>query len=224
MALIDLPFGLPGFEVDRVEEHNEMIEIEAHSITEKAECSGCQQGSQSIHSYYSRSPFDLPVSGYRTCLKLTVRRFRCKTPGCTKVTFTERFPELLAPNAQRTERLTTALGAVAFVLGGQAGSHLATPLKMPTSGDTLLRVIRRVPMPISSEPEIVGVDDWAYRRGRVYGTLLVDLERHQAIDLLEDRTAETLANWLKAHTQVTKIARDRSTEYTRGITLGAPQA
>jgi transposase len=136
----------------------------------------------------------------------------------------ERLPDLVAPYAQRTERLAAALSALAFALGGQAGSRLATKLNMLTSGDTLLRVIRKTPAPVADEPEVIGVDDWAKRRGRVYGTILVDLERQCVTDLLADRSAETLAEWLKAHTSVKTVARDRSSEYARGIVLGAPQA
>ena len=175
-----------------------------------------------MHSYYQRAPADLPISDCRVRLHLTVRRFRCQTPACPQATFVERFP-LMALHAQRTERLNTALGEVAFALGGQAGSRLAKKLNISISGDTLLRIIRRTPAPVVNEPRIVGVDDWAKRRGRVYGTILVDLERHRVADLLSDRTAETLTDWLKAHS-VQTVARDRSGEYTRGITLGAPQA
>lgn len=224
MTPIELPFSLPGFEVDKVGERDNLIEVIAHSVTDEVICPTCQQRSRRVHSYYQRSPTDLPVSDRSVRLYLTVKRFRCQTPGCSRGTFVERLPDLVTPYAQRTERLTAALGAIAFALGGQAGSRLAAKLSMPTSGDTLLRVIRRMPDPATDEPEVIGVDDWAKRRGRVYGTLLVDLERRRVIDLLADRTAETLAEWLKAHTRVKTVARDRSSEYARGIALGAPQA
>lgn len=224
MSPIELPFSLPGFAVDEVGERDGMIEVVAHSTWQEAICPACQQRSRRVHSYYQRAPADLPISDRRVRLQLTVRRFRCETQGCSKATFAERLPDLLAPHAQRTERLTTALGAVAFALGGEAGSRLATKLGMPTSGDTLLRTIRRTPGPAVAGPRVIGVDDWAIRRGRVYGTILVDLERRRVADLLCDRTAQTLAEWLKAHTSVQTVARDRSGEYARGITLGAPQA
>jgi transposase len=95
---------------------------------------------------------------------------------------------------------------------------------MGVSGDTLLRMIRNAPAQLSEEAEVIGVDDWAKRRGRVYGTILVDLERHRVIDLLADRTADTLAEWLRSHPKVKIVARDRSMEYARGISAGAPQA
>jgi transposase len=224
MTPIGLPFILPGFEIDEVSECDGVIEVAAHSAMAMAECPFCHQRSDRVHSYYQRSPADAPVSDRWVWLRLTVRRFRCQFVMCPKVTFAERLPDLVAPNAQRTERLTAGLRAVAFALGGQSGGRLAWKLKMPASGDTLLRIIRRTSEPVMDPPNVLGVDDWAKRRGRIYGTILVDLERHRVIDLLNDRTAETIAEWLKAHTSVAVVTRDRSTEYARGIALGAPHA
>jgi transposase len=224
MASIELPFSLPGFVVDEVRDRDDVIEVVARPTQKQAICPSCRQPSRRIHSYYQRAPADLPILDRRVHLQLTVRRFRCETPECAKTTFAERLPTLLAPHAQQTQRLNTALSAVAFALGGEAGSRLATKLALPISGDTLLRMIRKTPEPTPEMPSILGVDDWAQLRGRVYGTILVDLQRCRVVDLLEDRTAETLAQWLKAHLSVRTVARDRSREYIRGITLGAPQA
>ena len=165
MAPIELPFSLPGLALDEVSECDGVIEIRAHSLQAEAVCPACQHRSRRIHSYYPRSPADLPVSDRRVRLRLTVRRFRCLTQGCPKVTFAERLPDLVVPHAQRTERLNTALSAVAFALGGQAGQRLAARLRMPISGDTLLRIIRRTPDPAADCPRVLGVDDWAQRRG-----------------------------------------------------------
>jgi transposase len=219
-----LLFDLPGFEVDEVSQQGQAIELVAHSTGNEAICPACQQHSQSIHSYYERSPADLPFMDRRVHLRLTVKRFRCQNPECSKATFVERWPHLLPVHAQRTERLRTALGAVAYALGGNAGSDVAEQLKMPSSGDTLLRILRQLPKPSPAEPEILGVDDWAKRRGRWYGTILIDLERRQVLDLLPNRTAETLAEWLRVHPLIKIVTRDRSAEYARGIALGAPQA
>lgn len=224
MPPIELPFALPGFQVDEVSKQDDVIEVSAHAIGAEAICPVCQQCSRRVHSYYQRSPVDLPVTDYRVRLHLMVRRFRCQNPECTKATFAERLPMLVAAHAQRTERLTTAASAVAFALGGRAGRRLMVALRMPMSGDTLLRLIRRSPCPEVGEPNVIGIDDWAKRRGRMYGTIVVDLEQHRLVDVLSDRTAEVLAAWLASHSSVTTIARDRSTEYARGIGLGAPQA
>lgn len=224
MTLINLPFSFPGFEVNEVREDAELLEIAATSIQNAAKCPDCHKNSSRVHSYYTRATADLPISDRRVRLLLTVKRFRCRNVGCARSTFVESLPNLVAKSARRTKRLDTELEAIAFALGGQAGSRLAPKLKMPVSGDTLLRLIRNSFVTDQDKPEVIGVDDWARCRGRVYGTILVDLERRRAIELLPDRTAETLAEWLRTHPSVKIVARDRSSEYARGISMGAPQA
>jgi len=164
------------------------------------------------------------MSNKRVSWCIRVRRFRCQNKNCVRSLFAERLAEIPV-SAQRTVRFTEALRTIGFALGGESGQRVARQLKFPTSGDTLLRVIRRYPVTDGAAPaKVIGVADWAYRRGRVYGTLLVDLEQHQVIDLLPTRTAETLAKWLQQHPSIQIVARDRSGEYKRGIMLGVPQA
>lgn len=224
MTLINIPFSLPGFEVNEIRENAELVEIAATSIQKTASCPSCHKNTNRVHSYYIRTPADLPLSDRKVRLLLTVKRYRCRNAGCEKSTFVESLPNLVAKSARRTKRLDIELEAIAYALGGQAGSRLTAKLNMPISGDTLLRIIRNSPITDPEKPEVIGVDDWAIRKGRVYGTILVDLERHRAIELLPDRTAETLAEWLRAHPSVKIVARDRSSEYARGISMGAPQA
>lgn len=216
--------SLSGLNVTEVCRQGNQVEIFAVSERGAARCPDCGKSSSRVHSYYARSPADFPVPAGCVRLHLRVKRFRCQNKACSRATFVEVFPDLLEKYARRTVRLHKAQEAIAFALGGQAGSRLSIKLRMPISGDTLLRMIRSTPVQSSLEPEVIGVDDWAKRRGRVYGTILVDLERHQVIDLLPDRTAETLAQWLRNHPGVKIVARDRSLEYARGISEGAPQA
>ncbi len=157
-------------------------------------------------------------------LNLTIRRFYCHDPACARRTFAERVPRLLDRYAQRTRRLADAQVRTALALGATPAARLLPHLAMPTSATTLLRGIRKWPLPTRSKPIIVGVDDWALRKGRTYGTILVDLERRHAIDLLPDRSAATLAARLRRDPQIQVVARDRSTEYARGTTMGAPDA
>lgn len=123
-------------------------------------------------------------------------------------------PAAPSPNGCRT-------GAA---LGGEAGSRLLRRLAMPVSADTVLCLIRRMPLPEAEAPRVVAVDDWAICKGRTYGTVVVDLERRRVVDLLPDRTSPTVAAWLQQQPGIEIVARDRSTEYARAIAVGAPKA
>jgi transposase len=216
---------VPGCRVDHVTRLSpQIIQLSAHSRRDHGRCPDCGRISNAVHSRYHRNPADLPSLGREVRLSLRVRRFYCRNPACGRRTFTERLPTLLLPNARRTQRLAQAQGRIGVALGGEAGSRLLPRLAMPTSADTLLRLVRRLPLPARRSPRVLGVDDWAMKRGRTYGTILVDLERRCVTDLLPDRSAATLAGWLQNRPQIKVIARDRSTEYARGVSEGARKA
>jgi hypothetical protein len=144
--------------------------------------------------------------------------------ACGRRTFAEQFPGLLAVKAQRTQRLIAHQWAIALALGGEAGRHLCGALGMPLSEDSLIRAIRDSPELDVPTPRVLGIDDWAKRKGQTYGTILVDLEAHQPVGVLDSRTAEAVAAWLKAHPEVEVVSRDRGGEYIKGISDGAPKA
>ncbi len=205
------------------------ITVVVHAKQKKPCCPKCGQPSVSLHSHYRRAVSDLPWHNVAVKLQLNTRKFRCRNELCSGKIFCERLPEVVETHARKSCRLDSALTWLALALGGEAGARTAQRLQIETSGDTLLRMIRRATLPPPSisavaNPKVIGVDDWAWRKGCTYGTIIVDLERRKVIDLLPDREAGTLTDWLLAHPSVETVARDRSITYRNGIMMGKPYA
>jgi DNA-binding NarL/FixJ family response regulator len=215
---------LSSFRLDTILATDHRIDLELTAIQIEASCPLCGQCSRAIHSHYDRTIADLPWANTPVRLSVHVRKFFCRNAACSRTVFTERLPALVAPSARRTQRLSVEQRQIALDQGGEAGTRTATRQGMPVSPRTLLRLARRTPALNHPPPKIVGVDDFAFRKGQTYGTLLVDLERHQPIDMLGDRSAETLASWLVQHPSVEILTRDRAPDYADGATRGAPQA
>jgi transposase len=177
-----------------------------------------------VHSHYTRTLADLPWAGLAVQLRLTVRKFRCPLVTCPQQIFTERLPTLAPRYARRTPQRTQILLLLAFALGGEGGARMAQRLHLTTSGTTLLRLLRRCVLPTAVPARVVGLDDWAWCKGQRYGTICVDLEGRRPVDLLPDRTVNSVATWLQSMPSVEIVSRDRGPVYIDGATRGAPQA
>jgi transposase len=213
-----------GLEVVSISAEEEGFTVSVESTLHSSACPLCTQVATRIHSRYTRVVADLPCAGQRVQLLLRVQKFFCDTPECPRQIFAERLTPLVEPRARMTCRLSQAIQLIGLATCGKLGARLAARLGIQTSWMTVLNRIMAKPS-LPAPPVVqLGIDDFSFRRGCTFGTILVDLERHQILDLLPDRQAETAAAWMEQHPTIDLVCRDRGGDYAAAARTGAPQA
>lgn len=220
-SLFSLPDGML-IEQLQISEKSLVITVVATSLTSC--CPQCFEASSSVHCHYRRTPRDIPCMGRRVQLLLTVRKFSCRNPFCSRKVFAERLPTFVEPWARTTIRFCQQITSIGLSTCGNGGVRLAARLGIQTSRQTILRRIMDLPDVLTGSVLFLGIDDFSFRRGYRFGTILVNLESRRVIDLLPDREAETSAQWMRHHPDITVVSRDRGSEYAKAASQGAPQA
>jgi len=222
---VSLMLSLPdGLEVTSIAVADLVLTIHIVATAKSSTCPLCTQAAMRVRSYYTRLIADVPCGGHQVQSIFHVRKFRCETADCPRQVFTERLAPFLEPWAKMTTRLSKTIETIGLTTCGELGARFAPHLGIQTSPTTILRRTMALPTCPPEQVSQLGIDDWSFRRGRKFGTILVNLVMHKVIDLLPDRTTETATAWMQAHPEIDIVGCDRGGDYAAAARKGAPQA
>jgi transposase len=219
--LLPRPFGM---QIEQIRASENEVNVTVVATHPTSNCPLCRQPSSSIHSRYRRIVRDAPCAGRRIRLILCVRKFFCRNLLCERKIFTERLPDLVRPWAKMTIRYCEQLTSIGLATSGKAGTRLAARLGIKTTRQSVLRHVMALPDDPAGSILYLGIDDFAFKRGYCFGTILVNLENRRVVDLLPNRETETAAAWMKSQVDLMAVSRDRGGEYASAAAQGAPQA
>jgi transposase len=216
--------GLSALVIEDVEDAGEVICVRARTRDGAVACPCCGTETARVHGYHERTAADVPVDGRRVLVKVRVRRMRCPVPGCKVQTFREQVPGVLDRYQRRISRLAAQVSTVARELAGRASVRLLPALGILVSRHTALRVLLKIPLPQVTVPRVLGIDDFALRRGSVYATVFIDAETGRRVDVVPGRTADVTRKWLADHPGVEVVCRDGSGAYGEAVRQALPSA
>ena len=217
--LINMPF----LRLQQIEYSDSIIRIYASAKSRRSKCPSCGKYSSRVHDYYYRTITDLPVFQNRTVILLKTRKFKCGNKKCIQKVFSEQTPAIIR-YSRRTKRASMILETFAIELTGRLGSMMSRKLYISVSSSTITRIAHRLDLTDINQPRVLGVDDWAYRKGISYGTILIDMETSRPIDLLPSRDGQVLKSWLQKYNDVKIVTRDRASSYASAIFEACPHA
>jgi len=222
---VKLALALPeGLEVTVIEMIDEVLIITAVSTQVHPACPLCGTSATRVHSRYTRRLADLPCSGQPVCLRVLMRKCFCDVPSCARKIFVERLTPFAQPRARVTQRLYQMVQLLGLATGGRLGFRVTARLGIQTSRTTILRRIMALPTEPVGQVTQIGIDDFSFRRGRKFGMIVVDLQTHQVLEVLADRTVDTSATWMTSHPELEVVSRDRGGDYAAAARKAAPQA
>lgn len=213
-----------GMFIEQIEQTDTTLTVTVLSTRATASCPTCGHVSDSIHCQYQRTVYDVPCGGRRVVLRLCVRKFFCRDHTCLRKVFTERLPGLVQPWGRSSNRLLESLKAIGLSASAEVSERLTPQLAMPVKASTLLRYLRTIPDPPRTNVISLGIDDFALRRGDIYGTILINAQTGKPLDLLADRTTAAVSPWLAGHPEIEVVSRDRANGYAEAISQVLPHA
>lgn len=216
--------GLSALVAEGVTDEGEVIRVPARTRDDPVPCPVCGQPTGRVHGFYGRVVADVPVDDHRVVASVRVRRLVCPVLGCPRQTFREQGPGVVDRYQRRTHRLTGQLGSVVKELAGRAGARLSRVPACAISRSTAPRMLMRGAAPPLRVPRVLGIDDFALKRRHRHTTMIIDAETGEQIDVLPDRTAQTLLVWLREHPGAEYVCRDGSGSYAEGIRQALPEA
>src|SRR6266480_283708 len=213
-----------GMVIGQVEITQTQLIVEVISTQPCAGCPGCGNLSDSVHCQYQRTVHDVPCGGRKVVLRLSVRKFVCRSATCPRKVFAERLPDLVQPWARVSNRLLEELKAIGLAASAEVSERLTPRLGMKVKAPTLLRYLRTISPPTDAPVRVLGIDDFALRRGNTYGTILINIETSKPLELLPDRTAEAVMPWLSTHPEIQVVSRDRASAFADAVSRVLPHA
>ena len=200
-----------------IDQQSDKIIIQMKSTSSSCKCPKCNRITQKYHGTYTRKVQDLPILGKNVQLEICSHEYACLNDECEVISIAETFDGFLNNYSRMTERCVDFICTLALETSCEGCARVCRTLGIKTSGDTVIRLLlkRYESLPQPEVSDVIGVDDFAYKKRHTYGTIIVNEKTHEPITLLNGRNGDTLREWLKNNKNVKVVTRDRASAYAK---------